>query len=374
MRRACIGVVLAAGVVLALGCESIAGIEDRSYEPGVTGSPECETYCDLMDKGCTEGNQQYPDRATCILTCDALPRTGEAALSNGVECRSAQANLAISTGEAGTHCPAAGPFGKGSCGSTCEAYCELQAKICPDNLAGISDCVGSCAALKVSGVYDLSQIQTGDTLECRVAALSRASVDANECGNASFFPRSSQCSDPESAAPACADYCRVVMAACTGGLAVFESDAQCQAVCMALPAGTIGDTGTAPGVTQHNTVGCRLYHSYSSLAAPETHCSHAGPGGDGHCGLDEGTLTANCEAYCQLVKQGCASEFAAQFTDHGQCMTSCATLSDAKKDTKFTVGGATGDTLACRFLHVARALEGTPGMCDAAVGLAAPCM
>lgn len=375
MRRACVwGVVLVAFSAI-FGCESIAGIEDRRYEAPVSGSPECEAYCNQMERACTGANEQYADRANCILTCEALPRTGQTQASNGVECRTAQAKLAESTGEPSIHCPAAGPFGKGNCGTTCEAYCELSSKICPDNLTGVVDCVASCAALKQTGVYTLSQLTSGDTLECRVAAVSRAALDPTECENAAFPPRTSDCADDPSTPGNCSDYCRVVMAACTGDFAVYESAAQCQAVCAALPAGVLSDDGTADGVSEHNTVGCRIYHSYSSIAAPGTHCPHAGPGGDGHCGKDEGPGAtdpkANCEAYCGLAQAACAAEFSAKFADQAACKAECNALAGAKADSLYAVSKAGNSELACRLLHVARALEGTAGTCDVALGTAA---
>ena len=38
--------------LFAAGCQSIAGIEDRHFEEEISGTPECEAYCDDVETGC----------------------------------------------------------------------------------------------------------------------------------------------------------------------------------------------------------------------------------------------------------------------------------------------------------------------------------
>lgn len=352
-------------VVGALGCESIAGIEDRTFEAPITGSAECEAYCNDVMTACSGQFAAYLSRASCVRTCDAFPR-GEASQQNTVECRAQKANIAVTTKEPASDCPAAGPFGIGACGSTCDAYCSLLAELCPEEASAVTNCNASCEALLVSKVYDLSKLATGDTLECRIHHLSFAALDPKECSNAAVLPRpGNACSDPADSAPECEDYCRVSRVACSGGLSVYENEAQCLATCKALPVGIIGHT-------TENSVGCRLYHSYSAVANPAGHCSHAGPLGDGHCGLDQGAVFGNCESYCAVLEAGCKADFSGKFASQSDCIKDCASLNGAAKDQGYDVTSAgSGDSVQCRTLHASRAF-GDAGQCAAAMG-AAPC-
>ncbi|MEZ4224155.1 MAG: hypothetical protein R3B13_24615 [Polyangiaceae bacterium] len=352
-------------LLLAVGCESIAGIEDRTFEAPVSGSPECEAYCTDVMSACSAQFAAYPSRTSCVQTCDALPR-GEAALANSVECRAAKAKLAVTTQEPASDCPGAGPYGLGTCGSICQAYCSLLEALCPAQASAVKDCESSCTALEASGVYDLSKIAKGDTLECRIHHLTLAAQDASECDNAAILPRGGACSDPGDTPADCDDVCRVAMAACSGGLAVYESEAQCKAVCKALPQGVVANT-------TENTAGCRLYHAYSAVADPNTHCPHVGPLGDGHCGHDEGAVTGNCESYCLLAEEACATDFASKFSSQDDCMKDCVSLPGAKLDQGYAVASVgSGDNVQCRALQLSRALDGQSAACAGAFG-AAPC-
>jgi len=334
-----------------LGCQSIAGIEDRHFEEPEHASPECKTYCDAVMSGCTADIAAYPDRATCIASCEKLP-SGEAKADNSLECRTEQALLAGSSGEPASHCKGAGPFGADICGSTCQGYCTLLAAACPDKLTGIGDCVGSCAGLRADGAYELSALTSGDSVECRTAYAALAARDpAAHCAAAAF--KSAACTDPAESEPSCDDFCNLVTVACTGSNAVYESKAQCLAVCKVLDKGKSSDQ-------VENTVGCRKYHSYNSIAAPGQHCPHAGPAGDGHCGKD------NCEGYCQLVERTCPTAFGSSFGDATKCKADCAKLPGAAADT-WNKAAKTGNTVPCRSINAARASQDQKA-CAAAVG------
>lgn len=364
-----------------MGCHSIAGIEDRTYvDPGQNPDPDpdpdpdptevseqCAAYCATVMESCTGEHQVYATVATCHGVC-ALLEAGDPLepVGNTVACRAHQAELAGRTGEVGVHCPPAGPGGAGVCGSDCESYCALRAGACTTELATQEQCVAMCAGLADSGRFHIIEDHDGDTLQCRLVHVSSATVNPDEhCQHSSLMPVE-PCVEPRGSAPDCDDFCQVVMTSCTGELAVYESMEQCVAVCAALPPGAVEDR-------TENTVGCRKYHAYSAMLAPVTHCPHAGPGGDGHCGSahdPETGLPGNCESYCMLLEAACG-DILGESPDLDACAIDCMLLSGADADSGYSVATAEeGDNaLACRLLHVSRALEsGDPEECLAAIG------
>jgi hypothetical protein len=264
--------------------------------------------------------------------------------------------LAGRTGEPASHCPAASPGGGDVCGNNCESYCALMGEFCPDDL--VDNCEEKCAALYDDGTFDVKKHHDGDYMQCRLVHVSSAAVaPETHCWHSTITPGiDSPCADLAGTTPRCADYCRLVTTACQGDRAVYESEAQCLAVCAAL------DVGDAIHRVE-DTVGCRRYHSYSSLEAPDPHCSHAGPGGDGHCGK------TNCPAYCRLLESVCSTEFAATFGTPADCETACAAIPGSAADSGYSVAtaGDGGGTLQCRLLYVSRAFTDAAA-CASAVG------
>jgi len=380
---------LLAGVSSALGaCQSLAGIEDRTYVPGgdagsdggpTTGEPsaQCRAYCTQANEVCK--GILYRTDETCLATCALLPLEGINA--NSVACRVRQLNNAVQTDEdLELYCANAGPSGNGVCGSSCENLCRLLKGACSEQFekyADIADegddgtdvCVSKCQGLVDTRLYDSRDTGNylGDTLQCRIVHATSATVDpVGHCLHADL--KSNKCLDDPADEPDCDNFCRLEMAECTeaNGYPTYESLAQCKAVCNALPPGTLGDT-------TENTVGCRMYHSYNSLVDPEHHCSHTSPGGDGHCGstaLPKTGSTGNCESYCLLLEKACKSDFDDNFADLDACHADCATVEGAGPSLGYTTA-ATGDNVQCRLLHVARALT-DDSECGAALG-AAPC-
>ena len=336
VARAAMGTLLAlAGLSAAVGCQSIAGIEDRHYEPSVAASGTCKTYCADVMSACTDANAAYATQNDCLRVCAQLP-SGEAQADNSVECRAQQALLAKNSGEPATDCPGAGPFGADVCGSTCQSYCTLLQAACPDALAGITDCVTACSGLRADKVYDLSQLASGDSVECRLSYAVQALADPQASCNAAAL-KSETCRDDDSKPPNCADICKLTMVACTSPNQVYTDEAECEAYCKALPAGKNSDEGGPK--PSDDTAGCRKYHAYNALAGPGVHCSHAGPGGDGHCG-------GNCDAYCHVMASTCTAEFGTLYGgDAATCLTECAKLPGAANDSYATTG-KTGNTLS----------------------------
>ncbi|MDQ3031506.1 MAG: hypothetical protein M3Y87_03750 [Myxococcota bacterium] len=128
----------------------------------------------------------------------------------------------------------------------------------------------------------------------------------------------------------CATYCGRIMTACTGDNAQFASMDNCMDTCGAYDEGTIDDMAG-------NTLGCRIYHAGVAATDPVTHCSHAGPLGDGVCG-------AACESFCTIADDQCPDAYASM----GMCMTACAAFTPGDYSTAST----SGNTLACRMYHL----------------------
>jgi hypothetical protein len=128
----------------------------------------------------------------------------------------------------------------------------------------------------------------------------------------------------------CAKYCTDIMANCADMNAQYSSSEACMATCKTFPAGTAADTSG-------NTAGCRTYHAGAAKMDPPLHCPHAGPSGDGACGMD-------CEGFCSVVVATCPTEY----KDAASCATACAGI---KNDVDYSAAVTSGDSLSCRLYH-----------------------
>ncbi|HVW24848.1 MAG TPA: hypothetical protein VHC69_05730 [Polyangiaceae bacterium] len=358
----------------AVGCQAIAGIENRHYEPleagttKTTASALCKTYCKEVMDACTGANAQYTDMDTCLGVCAELkPGEIHEPSGNTAACREQQARNA-QMGEPETYCKSAGPSGDPMCGTACESYCDLFASICSKVETALPNCPDLCKELLPDVDVNPAAADTGDTLECRfyhVSAAAAASDPTVHCGHARLANPTSNCVDTTPAS--CDHYCQVVTATCDGSStdagrdSVYESTEQCHDVCNALPA--LG-SNTDDGV---DSVGCRTYHAFNAVLyqMPDVHCPHAGPGGDGACG-------DNCTSYCELVAKACPTESKDHFgTDADACKTECGKLDGVKAGSGYNIDTPDGNTVQCRLLRTARAFHDNT-QCAAALG-AAPC-
>jgi hypothetical protein len=123
-----------------------------------------------------------------------------------------------------------------------------------------------------------------------------------------------------------------------------------------------------PTDAKEDTVGCRTYHAYNAYVTnqPASHCPHAGPGGDNHCG------NSNCPAYCRLLEAACPTQFTSTFGDAPTCLEECADLAGAKGETGMVIANSDGDNVMCRLNQISRAFKDKT-LCPAAVGLDDPC-
>ena len=374
------------------GCRDIIGINEGGDELGAGGdggaqpganpeaqsSPQCQAYCTKARDVC--GELLYRTDEACLATCAVMPLEGFG--QDSVACRERQLYNAVQTGEdRELYCANAGPGGNGACGSNCENYCRLFKEACPSIFwsyamapdsrddDGVPACIAKCQGITDTHLYDSRDTGNylGDTLQCRIVHTTSSLIDpVAHCAHAAL--RSFKCVDDPTAIPDCAAFCRLELVAC-GRHPGYESEAQCIAVCHALPPGQSSDI-------EQNTVGCRMFHSYNALLNPDAHCAHTGPGGDGHCGssAQPGTgSTGNCESYCMLLERACQADFNAQFADPAECQAECVTLEGAGPSMDYWSYPlvSVGDNVQCRLLHVSRALT-DPKECAAARG-AAPC-
>jgi hypothetical protein len=361
---------IALAIPFAFGsCQSIAGIDDRELGP-------CSHFCDVVMQNCAGDNRVYETREKCMGVCKLYPvgDANEWQGKNTLECRLHEAELAATAAdeEVSNFCRSAGPEGI-NCGSECENYCYLYEKACDQVQCGsTSNCVAKCAALRDNHEYNVVNDYEGNSIQCRFVHLSNASIIAGgqpHCGHANLSTPTDHCNDlPDSdegvagasssdevsvkpSEPDCKQYCQVNGVSC--GTTQYESRDQCLALCKFLPVGEFSDTN-------QNTLGCRIYHSYNSLCAPEQHCPHSGPSGEGHCGT---TPQDKCLAYCTLAKGICPSQYSTAFQDDDDaCAANCAQLPDAlpaeEGPTRYTTTyAATPGTVACRFLALSRAAE-----------------
>jgi hypothetical protein len=363
------------------GCQAIAGIEDRYYEEttAVDGgdddtSPACKSYCTDVMKNCTGENGVYASLEVCKAVCKHIPPGNpeeEDPKGYTVACRAAQAKAA-GRAEPEDACPKAGPGGGTVCGPDCVSYCHLLPKVCPEH--EVDDCERKCSALIDARDFNLKTHHDNDTLQCRILHACTSSLEPeSHCWHAALSPVSrgvvggtdfekNPCANPVDDEPKCEDYCRVTGVACQGEFAQYESKEQCMAVCDALPKGKNADK-------TEDTVGCRLYHSYNSMVQKAAdHCKHAGPGGDGHCGLTH----PNCTGYCVIAKKACTTKYAAKYEDDEACIAACEKLPGAPAESGYDVESAPGEgTVQAQLLCASRALLDAE-FCDAALG-DAPC-
>lgn len=357
------------------------------------GSPQvaCEEYCDAVLASCVGSSQLYTDRPQCLAVCNALPPgTPGARSGNSVACR---LSLVNGPGFEANSCSDVGPVSRGQCGSSCQAFCALRRAGCSAadatnlELAPNGYCELACEQLTNSGSYSVAMAggvpayEGADTLQCRlghlVTALANPELSPDECAASSIVPPNQlvPCQDAIdiSLARDRETYCRLVQYACSGNQAVYESVDDCEAVSATFERGMPDDTAA-------NTLRCRRYHAYNAFEDPGTHCTHAGPTGDGTCAAPEETQEGNCISYCRILERACPAAYesrgeGAEAEPLEACLEECLQLPDAaaggfRTEPRYSVGVMLpGGTLKCRTLYAVRALEVPDGPdCEAAIG------
>lgn len=176
---------------------------DSGTDSGDNEAVSCANYCTKVMARCTGPNAQYADQAECERMCAKLP-LGSAGDTQGntVACRQYHAGNTPSD----THCPHAGPYGGGVCGSRCESFCAIDLATClgdagiPDGGLGFStnaECLGECQGWNATDPSTPSGPTIGNTLACREYHL-RA---ANGAGAASVPTHCPHAATPADAGP-----------------------------------------------------------------------------------------------------------------------------------------------------------------------------
>ena len=350
-----------------------ASAPEAGPEAGPEGPSEeaCKTYCGYLDGACNEQNNAtvFPSPAYCEAVCAHFPPGADRG-ANTFECRFREASLAdrfkADPREIAPNCRAASPGSGGTCGSTCEAYCQLFASICPGRISD-EDCMNLCPLLVDEPVAADIAFGGVDTIQCRLAHLSAATEDPTvHCPHADLLAQELTPCVPE--APTCETYCGLLMNACTEeDTQQYESLDACLHTCNGMV------LGKAPDPTG-DTVACRRYHAYSAVKLGPVHCTHAGPGGDGHCGLI-------CQSYCDLTAKLCPDAFQSAYGDGNAsggpmeaCRVECAQLVGIEDpaqhlDLGYNVAEARkgGANIQCRLYHLSESASGAAA-CEAAVG------
>jgi hypothetical protein len=175
----------------------------------------CEKYCALVTRSCTDSHRVYENEQQCLAVCKSFPlgkaeETGSNPGENTVACRRYHAYAALGLDGPAVHCPHAGPTGDGHCGdaasNNCVSYCRILKRACTarffldympmqpapaslvDNAAIDAEDLGSCVtdcqtlagsapnsgyslerAPEISSLDDTDpQGDRGDVLQCRV--------------------------------------------------------------------------------------------------------------------------------------------------------------------------------------------------------------
>ncbi len=168
---------------------------------------------------------------------------------------------------------------------TCEYYCGLMTASCTADDAQYTDeaaCLAYCgtwAAFPAGTVGDTAV----NTLACRITA---ATDNGSGADCAAAGP-----SGGDSCGTWCDNYCYLSATNCSGGNALYASDAECQTACDNF------SNGGLPGATDGDSVQCRIYHLGVAGSDGDTsaavHCPHGATDGGGVCVAALGETCAN---------------------------------------------------------------------------------
>ena len=237
---------------------------------------------------------------------------------------------------------------------TCAEYCEdVQAACQGDNqqYASAAECLTYCNS--VGGLPIGTRDDTdGNTVGCRIY---HAGVAAVSVENAAIHCVHAGATGGDTCGTWCDNYCHLSQYICTGAMAIFNNNDDCQAACAGY-----ADDG-AVGATAGNNVQCRMYHLGVAGTNPpstaEIHCPHAGEDGANQC-VDAPPKDPSCADYCTIITANCQGADA-QYADADACVAYCETQAalpvGASSDTA-------GNTVGCRMYHAGVAGMGEPGV------------
>jgi len=267
---------------------------------GATCGTLAEAYCDFVLQTCTGANAQYVDvaplgiKTICTNAASGFNVSAGGAIplqwvgdgtqtSTAIECHQYHGLVsAQSSALAAIHCPHAGAFGDGVCGSPVENFCNFVDNACGNysSYASHAACVALASAFPPQTSFSLGAETSGNTLGCRAYhAVVAKSVPNPHCYHTAPNGGDGTCGTT------CDGYCSLIQYGCTGPNQQHASLAACQTACA-------GYTDThfyninniltpAPSA---DTLDCRYYHATAAILLNATyHCPHAGPSGGGVC-------------------------------------------------------------------------------------------
>jgi hypothetical protein len=153
------------------------------------------------------------------------------------------------------------------------------------------------------------------------------------------------------------------MTGCGDKTRVYESEAQCEAVCAKFP-------NAQNDSANDNTLRCRRFQAYEALnnGATARSCEAAGP-----VPLEFGG--SKCASFCQMLLSTCSG---GPFNDMAGCMTACDANPDSRANRPIGISnarmeGVSNNTLSCRVLGLMQAIAGDTRGCAEAFGTGTIC-
>jgi hypothetical protein len=206
---ACASLTIAACVRSRWALFDPTGCSPPPHKPSLRCSDLCNEVGSAAgsEGNCVGVNAVYRTNTGCLAMCAAFPNGLLAdTMGDTLGCRIYHGGPPSQV-EPAIHCAHAGPFGGGVCapstvaGGTnlaCQAFCEIEAAICPMNYARASACIADCESYMVSNTAASPNPVTaagpasGNTFECRAYHLT-AAADAPALHCPHTLPSSATC-------------------------------------------------------------------------------------------------------------------------------------------------------------------------------------
>jgi len=186
------------GTDAALDQNAMEGSAEAATDAKSDGPPalSCTDYCDAIGVNCLAPQQQYFSSDVCSKwMCPVFQMGAFGDMKNSLGCRQYYAGDP-SMSDPGMHCRQAGPSGGGTCGTRCDAFCQLTFAIClpmyknaVNPFSSMMDCMSQCTMMTVDAVGPEIDTTGRNTLNCRFYELEIAFSDPaggsakNHCPN-----------------------------------------------------------------------------------------------------------------------------------------------------------------------------------------------
>ena len=173
-----------------------AGTRDLGVTTFSNFTPDCATYCEIVEGDCViAGLGQYP-RGGCLQFCtQAAWEVG--ALGNSDNTLMCRVVAAADAPVEQTRCVDAGPSGGDNgagCGDLCDVYCEAAMAVCDGEnsiYASVDSCQMACLGMDMTGDPGATG---GDSVQCRIQWLVNAASGNPTAGCVNAAEMSAACS------------------------------------------------------------------------------------------------------------------------------------------------------------------------------------